>query len=162
MNANDDQGASRKKTVTFSRSATLRWDGDVLRGTGTVAAATGAFSVGATFPTMRGESAGLTTPEELLAASHAVCFGIGVRSVIGRTGGSARHVETSATITAEKGSDGIRVKSSRLRAVVTGLEGISPEQLRDIGTLVEKECTISAAIGGSVEITHEIVAAENG
>ena len=38
--------------ATFSRRATLAWTGDVLRGTGTVALDSGAFAVGATFPTL--------------------------------------------------------------------------------------------------------------
>ena len=56
---------------------------------GTIGAGSGAFTVAARFPSLRGEAPGTTTPEELLAASHAVCYGIGLRSVIGRRGGSA-------------------------------------------------------------------------
>lgn len=109
---------------------------------------------------MRGDPPGATTPEELLAASHAVCFGIGVRSVIGRQGGKATTIRTTATITAEKGPQGIRIRSSHLKATVAGLEGIGVERLAEIGTLVERDCTISTAICGVVEITHEIVASD--
>lgn len=76
------------RTVTFSRAAELEWHGDVLHGKGNVRAASDAFDVAATFPTVRGDARGSTTPEELLAAAHAVCFGIGLRSVIGRHGAS--------------------------------------------------------------------------
>lgn len=89
--------------AVFSRSAVLEWEGDVLRGSGTVTAGTEAFAASASFPRLVGEPQGVTTPEELLAASHAVCFGIGLRSIIARRGGSARRVTVEATVTAEKG-----------------------------------------------------------
>ena len=106
------------RAVTFTRSAELTWEGDVVRGSGGVKAGSGAFSVAATFPTLRGEPQDTTTPEELLAASHAVCFGIGLRSVIARRGGSASRIVVTATITAEKGPDGIRLRRSHLSGVV--------------------------------------------
>lgn len=118
------------------------------------------FSVPASYPMISGDAPGVTTPEELLAASHAVCYGIGLRGVIGRRGGSARQVRVRATVTAEKGSGGIRIQAAHLEAVVDGLEGILPEQLEEIAQETEDGCTISNAIRGSVRITHTVVAAE--
>jgi osmotically inducible protein OsmC len=83
--------------ATFSRSSDLEWNGDVTEGTGAVTAGTGAFAAAVIFPTTTGEPAGKTTPEELLAASHATCYGIGLRSLIGRRGGRARRVTVTAT-----------------------------------------------------------------
>lgn len=144
--------------TAFSRSAEVRWTGDVMHGSGEAVAASGAFAVPVRFPSTLGEPPGKTTPEELLAASHATCFGIGLRSVIGRRGGSARRVVVSATVTAEKGSAGIRILSSHLKGLIEGLEEIDPADLPDIGREVAEGCTISAAIRGTVEITHEIEA----
>ena len=78
--------------ATFSRRAVLEWNGDVMDGAGDVSAGTRAFAVPVTFPSTAGETPGKTTPEELLAASHATCYGIGLRSLIGRRGGRARRV----------------------------------------------------------------------
>lgn len=144
--------------ATFSRSAVLDWNGDVLDGAGTITAGTQAFAVPATFPSIAGEAAGKTTPEELLAASHATCYGIGLRSLIGRRGGRAQGVRVTATITAEKGPGGIRIRSSHLSGEITGLEGIDPARLEDIAQETRERCTISMAIAGTVEITHDIVA----
>ena len=137
----------------FSRHAVLEWTGDVTTGTGHVTGASGAFTAGATFPSISGGAPSLTTPEELLAASHAVCFGIGVRGLIARRGGHADRVSVTATITAEKGRDGIRIQSAHLRSVVTGLQGISEAELLEINKTVEQSCTISAALQGNVVIT---------
>ncbi len=144
--------------ATFSRDAVLDWTGDVVHGAGTVTAGTAAFAVPASFPRIAGEPEGVTTPEELLAASHALCFGIGLRSVIGRRGGKARRVTVRATITAEKGAQGIRIQSSRLVGVVEGLEGVGHDQLQDIVRATEEGCTISNAIRGSVQISAEVTA----
>jgi osmotically inducible protein OsmC len=143
--------------VTFARSAQLVWEGDVVRGSGKALAGSRAFAVGATFPTLRGEPAGTTTPEELLAASHAVCYGIGLRSLLGRRSGSATRIVVTATITAEKGDGAIRLRRSHLSAVVEGLAGVTADALPEIGEAAKRECTISNAIGGSVEVTHEVV-----
>jgi osmotically inducible protein OsmC len=147
------------KTAMFERSAEVEWQGNVVRGTGSVRAVSNAFKVGVSFPTLRGEPAGVTTPEELLAASHAVCFGIGLRSVLARNGGTASRIRMTATITAKKGEQGIRVRRSHLSGVVEGLEGVTASDLPEMGRQTEQECTISNAIRGAVEITVAIAAA---
>ena len=142
--------------AAFSRRATLDWTGDVLHGRGAVTAGSEAFAVGATFPRLHGEPAGSTTPEELLAAAHATCFGIGLRSVLAQRGGTARRVHVTATVTAEKGSGGIRIHSSHLTGEVEGLTGIDPAALPEVARMAEAGCTISASIRGTVAITVEV------
>ena len=142
--------------ATFSRRATLEWSGDVVRGSGTVAAGSEAFAVAATFPRIHGEPPGSTSPEELLAAAHASCFGIGLRSVIAQRGGTARRVRVTATVTAEKGGGAIRIHSSALAGEVEGLAGVDPVTLPDIGRAAEEQCTISAAIRGTVAIHVDV------
>ncbi len=143
--------------ATFSRHAVLDWTGDVTDGVGQVTAGTGAFAVPATFPSTAGEAA-KTTPEELLAASHATCYGIGLRSLIGRHGGRARRVTVTATITAEKGPRGIRIQSSHLSGEVESLEGIDQARLEAIAQETRDRCTISIALEGTVAITYAVTA----
>jgi osmotically inducible protein OsmC len=140
----------------FSRRSELRWDGEVIGGSGRVTASSGAFAIPVTFPSTAGEPAGKTTPEELLAASHASCYGIGLRSQIGRRGGRAQRVTAEAVVSAEKGAKGIRIQSIHLTAVVAGLEGLDAAELQDIAREVAAECTISIVLRGAVPITHEL------
>jgi osmotically inducible protein OsmC len=144
--------------ATFSRRAVLEWTGNVMEGAGGVTAGTRAFAVPVTFPTTAGEAPGKTTPEELLAASHATCYGIGLRSLIGRYGGRAQRVTVTATITAEKGPRGIRIQSSHLTGEVEALEGIDHTQLQAIAQETRERCTISIALEGTVTITYDIIA----
>ena len=142
--------------ATFTRHAELEWNGGVMDGHGHVHAGTGSFDVGATFPSLAGEPPGRTTPEEMLAAAHAICYGIGIRSLIGRRGGHARKVTVTATITAEKGRGGIRIQSSHLKAVIAGLHGIDPAALAQVARETEEGCTISLALRNNVVITSEV------
>jgi osmotically inducible protein OsmC len=100
----------------------------------------------------------MTTPEELLAASHAACFGIGLRSLIARRGGRARTLTVTATVTADKGPHGITITSSHLSATIAGLEGLDRAQLEQVARETKERCTISMAISASVAITHDVSA----
>lgn len=145
--------------ATFSRRAVLQWDGDIPDGSGLVTPGSGAFTAGAIFPSITGDPPGKTTPEELLAASHATCYGIGLRSLIARRGGRARRVSVTATVTAEKGPRGIRLQSSHLTGIVDGLEGIGESALQELARETEERCTISLAIRGVVAVSSEVRAA---
>jgi organic hydroperoxide reductase OsmC/OhrA len=81
-----------------------------------------------------------------------------VRSVIARRGGSASRIVITATLTGEKGPEGIRLRLSHLSGRVEGLEGIGTDVLSEVGVEAERECTISAAIRGSVQISHDLTA----
>jgi osmotically inducible protein OsmC len=139
--------------ASFTRSATLEWAGDVPRGTGRIVATSNAFAVAATFPRLAGESAGATTPEELLAAAHATCFGIGLRSVLSQRGGSAERLRVTATVTAEKAGGVIRVSAAHLEGEVEGLSGVGDEALQEVARAAEAACTISALLRATAPVT---------
>lgn len=126
------------------------------RGSGVVMPRSEAFSAAATFPRLSGDPDRTTTPEELLAASHAVCFGIGLRSVLAQRGGRASKVRVTATITAEKGSGAIRIRSSHLEAYVEGLEAVHVDGLPEIAQATKEACAISAVLRESVAITVNV------
>jgi osmotically inducible protein OsmC len=139
--------------TSFRRSATLEWAGDVVHGTGRVTAGSGAFTLVATFPRLGGESAGATTPEELLAASHATCFGIALRSVLAQRGGSAERITTTATLTADKGGGRIRIVAAHLEAAVEGLSGLDQAGVAAAARAAEEACTISTVLRATVPIS---------
>ena len=142
--------------ATFARHADVEWTGTLMEGTGTAKAGTGAFALPVTFPSRIAEqSDGKTTPEELMAAAHAVCYGMVLTNTIGKQGGTARRVRVTATVTADKSDAGLKVVSSHLKATVEGLEGIDTSKLSELATGAEKGCPISNAIRGTVAITVE-------
>lgn len=141
---------------SFARHADVEWNGGLMDGHGTAAAGTGAFSLPVTFPSRIAENGdGKTTPEEMLAAAHAVCYAMVLSNTIGKQGGKAARVRVTATVTAEKSDAGLKVVSSNLKATVEGLEGIDKGGLQELATGAEKGCPISNAIRGNVAIGVE-------
>lgn len=138
----------------FARHADVDWKGGLLDGTGSVAAGTGAFSLPVTFPSRVSEKGDdKTTPEELLAASHAVCYSMVLTNTITKQGGKASHIRVTATVTGDKSEAGLKVVSSKLVATVEGLQGIEPGKLQELAVGAEKGCPISNALRGSVAIS---------
>lgn len=146
--------------ASFARHVDVEWNGTLMEGNGTAKAGTGAFTLPVTFPSRINETGdGKTTPEELLAGAHAICYAMVLTNTIGKQGGKARRVRVTATVTADKGDAGIKVVSSNLKAVVEGLEGIDPQGLSELATNAEKGCPISNAIRGTVAISVNASAA---
>ena len=146
--------------ASFARHVDVEWNGTLMEGNGTATAGTGAFTLPVTFPSRINETGdGKTTPEELLAGAHAICYAMVLTNTIGKQGGKARRVGVTATVTADKSDAGIKVVSSNLKAVVDGLEGIDPKGLSELATNAEKGCPISNAIRGAVAISVNASAA---
>jgi osmotically inducible protein OsmC len=145
--------------ATFARHVDLEWNGTLMEGSGTAKAGTGAFSLPVTFPSRINETGDTkTTPEELLAASHAICYAMVLTNTIGKQGGKASRVRVTSTVTADKSDAGIKVVSSQLRATVEGLEGIDRAKIDELAKGAEKGCPISNAIRGSVSISVDATA----
>ena len=138
----------------FSRHADVEWTGGLLDGNGKASAGTGALSLPVTFPSRIATTGdGKTTPEELMAASHAVCYAMVLTNTIGKQGGKVSRIRVTATVTADKSDAGIKIVSSKLKATVEGLEGIDRGKLQELATGAEKGCPISNALRGSVAIS---------
>lgn len=142
--------------ATFSRSVTVDWSGPIMEGKGVAKAGTGAFSLPVTFPSRIGEPAGTTSPEELMAASHAACFAMALNGTLGRKGGSAARTVITATVTADKGESGITLKSSKLQIVAEGLQGMDAAGFKEVVQAADKGCPISNALRGSMAIEHDV------
>jgi osmotically inducible protein OsmC len=139
---------------SFARHADVEWNGGLMDGNGTVKAGTSAFTLPVTFPSRIAETGdGKTTPEEMLAAAHAVCYAMVLANTIGKQGGKAVRLRVTATVTAEKSDAGLKVASSKLKATVEGLEGIDKAALQDLAAGAEKGCPISNAIRGNVSVS---------
>ena len=138
--------------ATFSRTVTVDWAGSIMEGKGTAKAGSGAFSLPVTFPSRIGEPQGRTSPEELMAASHAACYAMALNGTLGRKNASATRTLVTATVTADKGDAGIKLTTSRLKVVAEGLKGIEKSQFADVAREAEGKCPISNALRGNLQI----------
>ena len=139
--------------ATFSRKVDVLWNGGIMDGKGEAKAGTGAFSLPVSFPSRIGDPAGTTSPEELLAASHAACYAMAFNATLGRNSAKAATTHVTATVTADKTDAGIKVISSALEVVVTGLEGTDAAGLAQLANKAEAGCPISNAIRNNVAVT---------
>jgi lipoyl-dependent peroxiredoxin len=141
--------------ATFSRTVTVDWSGPIMEGKGEAKAGTGAFRLPVTFPSRVGEPAGHTSPEELLAASHAACYAMALNATLGRKQASASRTLITATVTADKSESGIKLVSSKLKVSAEGLKGIEKSQFADVAREAESKCPISNAIRNNLQIEVE-------
>jgi osmotically inducible protein OsmC len=141
--------------ATFSRTVTVDWTGSIMEGKGSAKAGTGAFTLPVTFPSRIGEPAGQTSPEELMAASHASCYAMALNATLGRKGGSASRTLVTATVTADKSEAGIKLQSSKLKVTAEGLKGVDKTQFAEIAREAEGKCPISNALRGTMQIDVE-------
>ena len=78
---------------------TARWEGDLMSGKGATSAASGALrDAKLTWKARTEGAAGMTTPEELLAAAHASCYAMALSGGLGRGGTPPQRLEVTATV----------------------------------------------------------------
>jgi lipoyl-dependent peroxiredoxin len=141
--------------ANFSRTVTVDWAGSIMEGKGSVKAGTGAFTLPVTFPARIGEPAGHTSPEELMAASHAACYAMALNATLGRKNASAARTVVTATVTADKSDAGIKLTTSKLKVTAEGLQGIDKAQFGEVAREAEGKCPISNALRGTMQIDVE-------
>lgn len=139
----------------FERSVTVGWHGNLTEGHGEAKAGSGAFSVPVSWASRVAEPAGKTSPEELMAAAHAACYAMVMASQVAKKGATAERLDISATIVADKGDAGIKITTSKLKAVAHGLKGMEPAAFVALASEAEKGCPVSNAYRGTMQITVE-------
>jgi len=144
--------------MTFSRSATCDYTGTIMEGKGVTKAGTGAFTVPVAFPRRIGEAEGFTSPEELVAAAHAACYAMVITGALGRANAQWSKASVTCTITADKGDEGIRLKTSKLDVTVEGLKGLDAAAFDELAKKAEGGCPISIALRSSlaIEVTTSV------
>jgi lipoyl-dependent peroxiredoxin len=129
------------------------WEGDLLSGSGRVAADSGAFQELPVSWTARIERPSPnTSPEELLAGAHAACYAMALSNTLAGAGTAPERLDVSAVchFTPREGG-GFEVSRMDLsvRGRVPGIDQAAFEQAARDG---EEGCPISNALRGNVDI----------
>ncbi len=138
--------------MTFSRHATVTWQGTLMEGTGDLEAGTGAYSVPVSFPRRIGEPEGVTSPEELIAGAHATCFAMMVAGALAKNGATTERTEVKCTVSADKTDAGIKIARSVLEVTAHGLTGMDAATFDRTAKDAESRCPVSNALRGSLTI----------
>ncbi len=136
------------------READIVWLGTTARGAGTVrAASSGAFELPATIASRIGDPEGKTSPEELLAAAHALCFVTSLGSELARAGTPPERLEVHCTITMDEvGELGHRIVSSDIEARGTA-PGCDEAGFTQAAEAADAGCPFTALIKASATVT---------
>ncbi len=137
------------------RQATVVWNGDLASGKGSVSAASsGVFNSLDVSWARRSEADanGVTSPEELLAASHASCYAMALSAGLGRAGTPPQTLNVSAKVTFDRVADGFKVTSSALE-VRGRVAGIDEAAFTKAAEAAKDGCPISQALKGNVELS---------
>ncbi len=136
------------------RRAEATWSGDLQTGKGTVSAATsGLFrDLPVSWASRTEAPGGRTSPEELLAASHAACFSMAFSNGLAKNGTPATRLSVSSDVTFDKVGDGWKVTKSELRVRGT-VPGIDEQKFIELANAAKEGCPISGALKGNVALS---------
>jgi osmotically inducible protein OsmC len=137
--------------MAAKRTAEVVWNGSLVEGDGTVRmASSGAFGeFPVTWASRAEDPGGRTSPEELLAAAHAACYAMALSHHLTGKGTPPERLEVSATYTFVPGT-GVTQADVSVRGSVPGL---TSEQFEAEAVEGEKNCPVSNAVRGNVEIS---------
>jgi lipoyl-dependent peroxiredoxin len=136
------------------RRADVAWEGNLARGTGTISAGTGAFAgLPYSLPSRIEAPADRTSPEELLAAAHAGCFGMSLAGELTKAGTPPERVEVTCTVTMDEvEGQGHLVVDSTLEARAR-VPDIDPDAFRRAVEAADAGCSMSALIRASASVS---------
>src|SRR5579859_3211511 len=139
--------------VKAERRAEVVWQGTLVQGSGNlVSVGSGAIgNLPITWASRTERSDGKTSPEELLAASHAACYAMAFSHTLAQAGTPADQLTVDATCTFEQTESGFKVSNMALdvRGRVPGLDQAGFEKAAQ---QAEQGCPISNALRNNVAI----------
>lgn len=139
--------------VKAERRAEVVWQGTLVQGSGNlVSVGSGAIgNLPITWASRTERSDGKTSPEELLAASHAACYAMAFSHTLAQAGTPAEQLTVDATCTFEQTDSGFKVSNMALdvRGRVPGLDQAGFEKAAQ---QAEQGCPISNALRNNVAI----------
>ncbi len=139
----------------MQRKATAVWSGGLKDGKGTLSTDSGALKQTQYSFSTRFENGIGTNPEELLAAAHAGCFTMALSAQLGSAGITARKLETTATITLEKLTDGFAITKSHLD-LVAEIPGADRAKFDAAVKAAETGCPVSKLFKAAISVSARL------
>jgi osmotically inducible protein OsmC len=138
-------GSEEERAMLSKASA--QWEGDLVSGKGRTSAASGTFrDAGLSWKARTEGAASATTPEELLAASHASCFSMALSHGLAQGGHPPTRIETTCLVEfGPKKGGGFEVRSSALE-VKGWVPGIDQAAFEKAAEDAKNGCPISSAL----------------
>lgn len=138
-------------------TASAVWEGGLKDGKGRVTGHTGVFTDTPYTYERRFENKGHgTTPEELIAASHASCYAMAFSSDLQKAGHTPTHVAVKCTITLEP-IDGKPTAHTSALEVEAIVPGIDEAKFMATAELTRDNCPISRLLKAKITLAAKLV-----
>ena len=133
-------------------SANVTWSGDLMKGSGKLSVGSGALpELPVTFAARTESQDGKTTPEELLAGAHAICYSMVLANMLAKNDTPANTLSVSAVCTLDRVDGALKITTMEL-TVDGDVPGLDRADLARIADEGERACPVSNALRGNVEI----------
>jgi osmotically inducible protein OsmC len=142
--------------MATTRTAETHWEGNLLKGNGSVAlksSGIGTFDV--SWASRSEQPNGQTSPEELIAAAHSACYSMAFSHGLAGAGHTVESLDTTAEVTFQPG-EGITAIHLTVKARVPGL---SADDFQAAAQDAKANCPVSQALAGvkNITLTAELV-----
>ena len=136
------------------RTAEVTWNGDLMTGNGQLSMQSSGLIQGTpvTWASRTQAPEGKTSPEELLAASHASCYAMAFSATLARRGTPPERLHVAAVAGLDRRPEGgfkVTTMDLNVRGRVPGLD---QAWFEEAARQAEQGCPISNAIRGNVDI----------
>lgn len=133
------------------RKASAVWNGGLKDGSGAVATESGALpNVPYSFAKRFENEAG-TNPEELIAAAHASCFSMALAAQLGQVGMVALRIQTTATVSLDKGPEGFAITAVSLDTTVI-IPGADEVEFELAAARAKQNCPVSKLFNAEITL----------
>ncbi|WP_328308466.1 OsmC family protein [Streptomyces sp. NBC_00442] len=141
--------------MATTRTAHTVWEGELVKGSGTVTFdSSGIASQAVSWPSRAEQANGRTSPEELIAGAHSSCFSMALSHGLTQAGNPPTRLETKADVTFQPG-EGITGIHLTVRGEVTGLDA---DAFQAAAEDAKKNCPVSQALSGTtITLSAELV-----
>ena len=145
--------------AAIEREATCIWEGNLARGSGRLTSGSSVAFSGLAFslPTRIGQPGEETSPEELLAAAHAGCFGMALTSILTNADVPPGRLDIRCRISVDDiPGEGFRVTGSHL-TIGADVDGLAKDALKAAAEAADRACPYSALLrDGGATVTVEL------
>jgi osmotically inducible protein OsmC len=137
--------------MATEKTAHAVWEGDLMDGSGHVKTGTGSVNSDMTWAARAQDVEG-ASPEELIAAAHAVCVSMALSAGLAKAGTPPTRLETDATTAFEQVGEGFKFTSVRL-TIRGEVDGLDDDGFAKAAEEAKENCPVSQALKGNVEIS---------
>jgi len=142
--------------MAIKRKGSAVWSGDLKSGKGTVSTQSGVLQEQRYGFGSRFEDGPGTNPEELIAAAHAGCFTMALSLVLSEAGLTAERMETTATVSLEKGDAGFSIPAVHL-VLEASIPGAADAAFQQAAATAKENCPVSKLLNADITLEARLV-----